>query len=93
MLQFQNEFNLSAERYHNVLSKRQVEILLCIVHAMSDDEIATQLDISVRTALSHRQRIMRKLDIHNTPKLIRYCIERGFDSAPVPAHKHRLTAL
>lgn len=70
--------------FPKLLSTRHQEVLVCIAHSMSDEEIARQLGFSVGTALSHRQKIMRKLNIHNTPKLIQYCIDKGFSSVPPP---------
>lgn len=40
-------------------------------------EIAKLLGISVKTAESHRGRIMGKLNIHETAGLVRYAIRRG----------------
>jgi DNA-binding CsgD family transcriptional regulator len=34
--------------------------------------------LSVKTAESHRTRIMQKLQIHETASLVRYAIRRGF---------------
>jgi DNA-binding CsgD family transcriptional regulator len=39
------------------------------------------LGLSVKTADSHRTRIMQKLDIHETASLVRYAIRRGFIKA------------
>jgi len=33
--------------------------------------------VSVKTAESHRTRLMEKLDIHSTADLVRYAIRRG----------------
>lgn len=71
--------------FPKLLSERHEQVLICIAHSMSDEEIARHFGFSPATALSHRQKIMQKLNIHNTPKLIRYCIEKGFNSVPIPA--------
>ena len=39
------------------------------------------LGISVKTAESHRGRIMEKLDIHETAGLVRYAIRKGIIQA------------
>jgi len=39
--------------------------------------IASVLGISVKTAESHRTRLMQKLDIHETASLVRYAVRRG----------------
>jgi two-component system response regulator NreC len=40
-------------------------------------EIAQSLAVTVKTAESHRGRIMEKLGIHNTAGLVRYSIRHG----------------
>ena len=70
--------------FPKLLSSRHEEVLICIAHSMTDEEIAEQLGVSTATALSHRQKIMKKLNVHSTPKLIRYCTEKGFNSMPPP---------
>jgi DNA-binding NarL/FixJ family response regulator len=73
------------DAFPKLLSRRLMEVLVCIAHSMSDEEIARQLGLSASTALSHRRKIMSKLNIHKTPKLIRYCRDKGFSSVPPPA--------
>jgi DNA-binding CsgD family transcriptional regulator len=48
-----------------------------IGESKSDDEIATILGISPATMQSRRRDIMRKLDVHTTPKLIHFAIVNG----------------
>ncbi len=84
ILNCQHALRSEPNAFPKLLSRRHLEVLVCIAHSMSDEEIARQLGCSVGTALSHRQRIMQKLGIHNTPKLIQYCIEKGFASFPLP---------
>ncbi|MBI2512321.1 MAG: response regulator transcription factor [Opitutae bacterium] len=63
--------------FNRVLSDYEMKILAMIGHAMSDEEIATALGISPATMQSRRRDIMKKLDIHTTPKLIHYAIVNG----------------
>ncbi len=64
-----------------VLSDYETQILSMIGESKSDDEIATVLTISPATVQSRRRDIMRKLDIHSTPKLIHYAIVNGLTRA------------
>ena len=43
----------------------------------TNSEIATRLGISVRTAETHRSRLMHKLGTHTQADLIRYALRRG----------------
>jgi DNA-binding NarL/FixJ family response regulator len=68
------------DSFHRLLSEREQEILVWIGNALTDDEIARILTITPATVDTHRSAIMRKLDIHTTPLLIRYCNEVGLNS-------------
>ncbi len=63
--------------FNRVLSDYEVRILSLIGQAKTDEEIAVELGISPATMQSRRRDIMKKLDIHTTPKLIHYAITNG----------------
>lgn len=63
------------------LTDRERQVLQLIAEGHTTKEIATLLDLSVKTAESHRTRIMQKLDIHDTASLVRYAIRRGLIKA------------
>ena len=59
------------------LSVRERQVLQLVAEGMSTKAIADLLSISVKTAESHRTRIMQKLGIHETAGLVLYAIRRG----------------
>jgi DNA-binding CsgD family transcriptional regulator len=59
------------------LTARERQILQLIAESKSTKQIARILDISYKTAESHRSRLMKKLDIHETAGLVRYAVRRG----------------
>jgi DNA-binding NarL/FixJ family response regulator len=59
------------------LSLREREVVQLIAEGKSTKEVAVLLGVSVKTAESHRTRIMSKLDIHETAGLVRYAIRQG----------------
>jgi two-component system, NarL family, response regulator NreC len=61
----------------DVLSSRERQVLQLVAEGKTTKEIAGVLGVSVKTADSHRTRIMRKLDIHDTAGLVRFAIRRG----------------
>lgn len=63
------------------LSPRERQVLQLIAEGRTTKEVAAALCISVKTAESHRQRIMGKLDIHETASLVRYAIRSGLVEA------------
>jgi DNA-binding NarL/FixJ family response regulator len=56
------------------LTGRERQVLKLIAEGYSTKECATVLGVSVKTADSHRTRLMRKLDIHGTAGLVRYAV-------------------
>src|SRR5260370_24571922 len=63
------------------LSGRERQSLQLVGEGNSTKDVALQLGISVKTAESHRARLMKKLDIHETASLISYSICRGLIQA------------
>ena len=63
------------------LSPRERQVLQLIAEGKTTKEAATLLNISVKTAETHRARMMEKLDIHETAGLVRYAIRRGLIQA------------
>ena len=62
------------------LTLREREVLQLIAEGQRTKQVALRLGISVKTAESHRTRIMSKLDVHDTSALVRYAIRRGLIS-------------
>jgi DNA-binding NarL/FixJ family response regulator len=63
------------------LSGRERQVLQLVGEGKSTKDIAVHLGISIKTAESHRARLMKKLDIHETASLVRYAIRRGLIQA------------
>lgn len=59
------------------LTKREREVLQCVAEGHSTKEVAEILGITFTTAACHRYRLMDKLDIHDTARLVRYAIRCG----------------
>jgi two-component system response regulator NreC len=59
------------------LSEREREVLRLLALGHTNQEIAEQLYISVRTAESHRAHIMQKLRLTTRAELVRYAITHG----------------
>jgi two-component system, NarL family, nitrate/nitrite response regulator NarL len=58
------------------LTQREREVLVHIAEGLSNKEIACALDVGLRTVETHRERVMRKLDIHSVAGLTRYAISQ-----------------
>lgn len=65
-----------AEPYDQ-LTAREREILKLVAEGHTSKKISDMLAISLRTVQGHREKIMKKLGIHNSTELIKYAINRG----------------
>jgi two-component system response regulator NreC len=59
------------------LSEREREVLRLLALGHTNQEIARQLYISVRTAETHRAHIMQKLRLASRADLVRYALDQG----------------
>lgn len=59
------------------LTFREIEILRFIVQGNTNREIASTLNISIRTVESHRSNLMEKLNLHSRVDLVRYASKFG----------------
>jgi DNA-binding NarL/FixJ family response regulator len=66
-----------AEIPRDPLTSREREVLQLVAEGKSTKEVAGLLGISFKTAESHRTRILKKLDLHETAGLVRYAVRRG----------------
>ena len=62
------------------LSPREREVLMAIAEGLTNKEIAARLNLGVRTVETHRERIMRKLNIHSVAGLTRHALSLGLIS-------------
>jgi DNA-binding NarL/FixJ family response regulator len=63
------------------LTQRETQVLQLIAEGCSTKELAYKLGICFRTAVCHRNSLMRKLNVHNAATLIRYAIRNGIIQA------------
>jgi DNA-binding NarL/FixJ family response regulator len=56
------------------LTSRETEVLQLVAEGHANKQVAASLEISIKTVEKHRQRLMDKLNIHETAGLTRYAI-------------------
>ncbi len=66
----------------SALTNREREVLTWIAEGLCNKEIACRLNIGTRTVETHRERLMRKLDIHNIASLTRFAVAKGLIALP-----------
>ena len=60
-----------------VLTGREQEIVQLLAEGKSNKEVASLLDLSVKTVETHRSNIMRKLELHSLSDLIHYALRNN----------------
>lgn len=66
-----------SETSRQKLSPRQRQVLQLIGEGSSTKEIARKLNISPKTVETHRAQLMKRLDVHDIPSLVRHAIRMG----------------
>jgi DNA-binding NarL/FixJ family response regulator len=66
----------SADPYE-ALTDRAKQVCRLVAEGRSNKEVADDLGISVKTAMSHREHVMQKLDLHNRTELVRLALKLG----------------
>ncbi len=59
------------------LADREREVLQLLTEGKASKQVATLLNLSVRTVEAHRRNIMKKLDLHDLASLTKYAIREG----------------
>jgi two-component system nitrate/nitrite response regulator NarL len=70
------------ERSSEELTKREKEVLVLVASGKSNKEIATELNMSTRTVETHREKVMKKLNMHTVAELTQHAISKGWVSLP-----------
>ncbi|MGC4000461.1 MAG: response regulator transcription factor [Anaeromyxobacter sp.] len=68
---------VTQQRAGGHITPRERELAVLLADGYSSKEAAARLNISVRTADTHRASLMRKLDARNLADVVKYCIRNG----------------
>src|SRR5918995_3538183 len=68
----------------SALSEREREVVRYVAHGYSNKEIATKLDVSVKTVETYRYRAIEKLGLRSRADLVRYALDQGWLQDPAP---------
>jgi two-component system response regulator NreC len=61
---------------YDLLTDREKEVLQLLAEGKSNKEVAALLDLSPYTVETHRNRLMQKLNLHNTAELVLYAVRK-----------------
>jgi two-component system response regulator NreC len=65
------------EDLYETLTDREKQVLRLVALGSSNKEVADSLRISVKTAMTHREHLMEKLNLRNRTELIKFAIKKG----------------
>ncbi len=66
-----------------ILTLREVEVLRLVAEGRTNQEIADQLTLSIKTVQTHRANVMEKLELRDITHLVRFAVHYGL-IAPEP---------
>lgn len=69
----------------NPLTPREREVIQLLAEGKSTKEVASILELSVKTAETHRSNIMNKLGLHSVSELVLYAVRNKIVQAEVPS--------
>jgi two-component system response regulator EvgA len=72
-----------------ILSDRETEILGHVGHALSNHEIGLRLHISPHTVQATRTKLLHKLNLPDTPNLVKFAQEQGYATLPLSTRSVR----
>lgn len=70
------------EKSDDALTKREQEVLVLVAKGKSNKEIASELNMSTRTVETHREKIMKKLNVHSVAEMTQHAISKGLVRFP-----------
>jgi two-component system invasion response regulator UvrY len=62
---------------HERLSDREFEVMILIASGKSVSQIASELNLSVKTISTHRAHILEKMQLRNNAEITRYALRNG----------------
>jgi DNA-binding NarL/FixJ family response regulator len=73
----ENRETETADVYGDILTMREREVIQLLAEGKTSKEVAVTLNLSVKTAETHRTNLMRKLNLHSVADLTRYAVRNG----------------
>jgi DNA-binding NarL/FixJ family response regulator len=64
----------------HILTPRELEVLVLVAEGKTNQAIATQLGISVKTVQAHRANLMKKLGLQDITQVVRFAVSQGIIS-------------
>jgi two-component system response regulator NreC len=72
-----NDRHILRNQPMGVLSEREMEVLKLYAESYTNQEIADKLFVSIRTVESHKNNIMRKINLKTTVDMVKFAIRNN----------------
>lgn len=69
--------DLKQKYFRQLFTKREIEVLKCIVSGLDCKDIAARLFISEHTVSSHRKNMLHKVNVKNAAELVNFAVSNG----------------
>lgn len=73
----QSDVEAEIDHFEEILTSREREVIQLLAEGRTSKEVAATLNLSVKTAETHRTNLMRKLGLHSVADLTRYAVRNG----------------
>jgi DNA-binding NarL/FixJ family response regulator len=73
----QSDLEADIDHSEEILTSREREVIQLLAEGRTSKEVAATLNLSVKTAETHRTNLMRKLGLHSVADLTRYAVRNG----------------
>jgi DNA-binding NarL/FixJ family response regulator len=74
---YMNQHVVDPRLFKSRLTAREREVVQLLAEGKTSKEVAVALNLSVKTAETHRTNVMRKLDLHSVADLVRYAVRNN----------------
>lgn len=74
---FLNDISLEEKNVEEILSRREIEVLILVCKEYSNIQIAEKLFVSVSTVETHRKNLIARLGVNNTVGLVKYALRNN----------------
>jgi two-component system, NarL family, nitrate/nitrite response regulator NarL len=80
--QYVKKVAAGGEKSSDELTKREQEVLVLVAKGKGNKEIGAELNMSTRTVETHREKIMKKLNVHSVAEMTQHAISKGLVRFP-----------
>jgi len=82
-----DHYKITARQARDMLSHRELQVLTLVAEGYTNQQIASQVFLSVKSVETYRARLLRKLQISTRQEIVRFAVEAGLLAATPESSK------